>query len=76
MRNNVTFLRPFVWIDSEGYSVPPHIIAFGRRGIEFRGEDMGNGMIRAVVSKYCYELEVNLYFVVMFFTWTHPSTNN
>lgn len=65
----ITFTRPFVWINYEGYVDHPHIVAFGRACVEWRNEDMGNGMGRSVVSKYRCDLKINLWLVVMRFSW-------
>lgn len=65
----ITFTRPFVWINYEGYCIPPHIVAFGRACVEWKNEDMGKGMGRSIVSKYRCDLEINLWLIVLRFSW-------
>ena len=70
---DITILRPFAKIAYEGYITPPAIISFGRACVEWRDEDMGNGIGRMVVSKYRYDLRINLWIIQFDFSWKLPT---
>jgi hypothetical protein len=67
--SKVEITRLFTKINYEGCITPPAIISFGRACIEWRNEDMGNGMGRTVVSKYRYDLKINLWLITFYFSW-------
>lgn len=64
---HIRLLKPFVFIANDGCAKEPHMIAFGKLPVEWKSEDVGNGMARSVVSKYRYIIEINLFLVVLFF---------
>lgn len=65
----IEMLRIFSKITYDGWIKPPALISFGKRPIEWKTEDMENGMRRWVKSKYRYDLEIDLWLLKFYFRW-------